>query len=133
MGKRDSVNAWSCLLRAGRCLAMRRASVTRRRFQGWTEIIGFQEKMLCGCIVIGGALARCVWTCLHVHRCVLSGFCLFRQYNFAWKNHLFIKSNVKLFQLNCLSLSRNTHPTPKGKLYLTTCEFPKYFEVSGSS
>ena len=49
MGKRDSVKAWTCLLSAGRCLAMRRASVMWRRFQGWTERIGFQEKMWCGC------------------------------------------------------------------------------------
>ena len=76
MGKRDSVKAWTCLLSAGRRLAMRRASVMQPRFQGWTERIGFQEKMWCGCVAIGSVLARTVWTCLRVDRCLLSGFLL---------------------------------------------------------
>ena len=49
MGKSDSVKAWTCLLSAWRCLAMGRVSVMRRRFQEWTERIGFQEKLWCGC------------------------------------------------------------------------------------
>ena len=46
---------------------MRRASVMRRRFKGWTEIIGFQEKCGVG-VLLGGMLVRTVWTCIHVHR-----------------------------------------------------------------
>ena len=60
MGKRDSVKAWTCLLRAGRCLTMRRASVMRPRFQGWKERIGFQEKMWCGCIARWRAGSVCL-------------------------------------------------------------------------
>ena len=60
MKKRDSMKAWTSLLRAGRCLAMRRASVMRRRFQGWTERNGFQEKMLCGCTARWCAGSVCV-------------------------------------------------------------------------
>ena len=37
-GKRDKWNAWTCLLRIARCLAMRNASVTCRKDQGWTEV-----------------------------------------------------------------------------------------------
>ena len=54
------MKAWTCLLSVGRCLAMRRASVMRRRFQGWTERIGFQEKMWFGCAARWRAGSDCL-------------------------------------------------------------------------
>ena len=44
---------------------MRRASVMLRRFQGWTERIGFQEKMWYGC----AARWRAGSDCLDVSSC----------------------------------------------------------------
>ena len=39
---------------------MRSASVMRRHFQEWTEGIGFQEKMWCGCTARWGACSDCL-------------------------------------------------------------------------